>query len=217
MEEHKPLDPGAEPKPVFVPTQEWLDEYTKQLTDELYEKATRYATLRADMVLKAGGHIDVDDLVEDAIADTFDGTLVWDPTKCPLWFQVKFAIKSRSRHAFVRALKQRRTSLHPHESPELLAAEKALAERDDADRAAKDFADQLISALRALAREDRDAQLLLDAYDAQSFTPQEVLATTRMTTKRLRNARLRLARYRQRLPQELRLSPRRASERGSKS
>jgi hypothetical protein len=214
MEEHTPLDLDAGAKPVFVPTQEWLDEYTKQLTDELYEKATRYATLRADMVLKAGGHIDVDDLVEDAIADTFDGTLVWDPTKCPLWFQVKFAIKSRSRHAFVRALKQRRMSFHPHEpSPELLAAEKALADRHDADRAAKDFADQLIGALRAIAREDRDAQLLLDAYDAQSFTPQEVMATTRMTTKRLRNARLRLGRYRQRLPQELQ----RASERGPKS
>jgi hypothetical protein len=214
MEEHKPLDPGEEAKPVFVPTQEWLDEYTKQLTDELYERATRYATLRADMVLKAGGQIEVEDLVEDAIADTFDGTLVWDPTKCPLWFQVKFAIKSRSRHAFVRALRHRRMSVHPHEpSPELLAAEKTLADRDDADRAAKDFADQLIGALRVIAREDRDAQLLLDAYDAQSFTPQEVIATTKMTTKRLRNARLRLARYRQRLPHELR----RVSERGTRS
>jgi len=102
--------------------------------------------------------------------------------------------------------------IDPHApSPELSAAERALCERADADRAARDFADQLIEALRAIAHDDRDAQLLLDAYDAQSFTPQEVMAKTKMSTKRLRNARLRLARYRQRLPEELQRLPARGN------
>jgi hypothetical protein len=211
------LDAGEEAKPVFAPTPEWLAELTKQLTDELYAKATRYATLRAQMVLKAGADIDVDDLVEDAIADTLDGTLVWDPAKCPLWFQVKFAIRSRTRHAYVRAVHKERVSLHPHEASRVRsAAETALAARDEEDRHARELATELIEALRLLAHGDRDAQLLLDAYDAQSFTPQEVMATTKMSTKRLRNARLRLARYRQRLPAELQRTAR-PRARGTKS
>src|SRR5262245_55728891 len=209
-EEDTPLDPGAEPQPVFAPTAEWLAAVTKQLTDELYERATRYARHRADLVLKASGDIDVDDLVADAIADTLNGTLAWDPTKCPLWAQIKFAIKSRTRHAFVEAVKRRRVSMSPHQpSPDLSAAERVLAERADEDLEARDFAEQLIEALRVIAHDDPDAQLLLDAYDAQSFTPQEVLAKTKMSTKRLRNARLRLARYRQRLPEELQRNPQR--------
>src|SRR5690348_5751842 len=68
----------------FVPSEEWIEAFEAQATEDLYLRIKRYARARARLVAHAGRPIDeqyTNDLVQDAIGDTFDGVLAWDPER----------------------------------------------------------------------------------------------------------------------------------------
>src|SRR5262245_27873058 len=60
---------GTAPAP-FSPTEEWIEAFDQQSTDEMRQRATRFARSRARVVARAGGRVDdlyVSELVHDAL------------------------------------------------------------------------------------------------------------------------------------------------------
>jgi hypothetical protein len=207
MDKHQPTETGAAGPEIFVPTQAWIAEYTRQATDELYESAIRFATVRAEWVATTGYPVDddyIEDVVADAYASTWCGTLHWDPARCTLEPHVINAIKSRTRHDYDKGGRLRRISIDAHTpSGALAAAEAALAGHTKSLGDDTDLADEGLEALRRIARDDLDVLRMLDAFLAGAFTPAEVTAHAKLPAKRYRNARLRLDRYRKQLSAEL--------------
>jgi hypothetical protein len=174
----------------FAPTEEWIEAFEAQATDELYERATRYATSRAEGVARSGGAVDdlyVLALVQDAFTDTLCGVLAWDPEAASLEQQVITAIRSRSRHDREHARRFRRVRI------ESVTAEVEVALRADEAAEAEHEAAERVAALRALAGDDTDVVRILDAMCEGATTRSEIMAETGLSTKRYRNARWRLA------------------------
>lgn len=192
---------GSGEQEVFVPSEAWIDAYEAQATDELFEKATRFAASRARQVARAGGRVDdlyVEALVQDAFTDTWTGRLAWDPTRATLEQQVINAICSRSRHDREQAIRRRHVSIDMTTRAEV---EVSLAsQRSDE---AIEHAEYAMSELRMLARDDRDVLQMLDAFEDGAFAKQDVMTLTGLSAKRYRNARGRLAKLVQQLPTEL--------------
>jgi hypothetical protein len=205
-------------KALVARTEEWIDEYERQATDELYEKATRYATERAKQVAAVGGPGDddyVEDLVQAAFADTYTGQLAWDPSRATLEQQVIQTIKNRSRHDRERAAERRHLSFDIHDDRKRSAVmraevEASLAADHEPNHGAIDLAEKALAHLREMAIADRNRAVLklLDAYDHGAFSKQEVMEHTKMSAKRLRLAKTQLATYVDRLPPEIKKAAR---------
>jgi hypothetical protein len=170
----------------FAPTEDWIAAFEAQATDELYEKATRYATSRAWGVAKARGTDDdlyVLELVQDAFTDTLAGVIAWTPELCSLELHIINAIRGRSRHDREHAFKYRRESLDDRR------------DHGDIEQAAvRDLVEGVLTELRELAKSDRDVLRMLDGFASGAYTKEEIMTATEMSAKTYRNARIRLAR-----------------------
>lgn len=84
----------------FSPDEAWIEDFTRQCTDEMRLKAKGFAARRARGVGKAGVHVDdyyVRKLVQDALADTLLGVVVWDRATSTLEGHVLDTIAYRTR------------------------------------------------------------------------------------------------------------------------
>lgn len=160
----------------------------------------RYAQHRSRMV----GVTDVfyaRELVQDAIGDTVMGVLHWDPARVTLKKHLFDAIKSRTRHHYVRHLRLRHLPLELCEAE----LEQRLAERDaNADACVHERAAQTLASLRELATSDRDVLLLLGAFENGATKRGELMARTQLTARRYEAARRRMRRHARRLASEAR-------------
>jgi hypothetical protein len=185
----------------FVPTREWVQAFRAQWQPELIEAAHRYARTQARKValLRPIDASYAAELVQDIVGDTVLGVIAWDPGRVPLKKHVLDAIKSRTRHAYVQALKFRAVRIDKYVDE----AERALA----ASRASEGDADVTRTALRTirdLAHDDREVILLLDAYEQLVTKRFDVLKLTKLTSKQYDAARHRLKRLVDQLPASLR-------------
>jgi hypothetical protein len=166
----------------FAPTEKWIEAFEEQATDELYAKATRYATRRAEGVARSGGVVDdlyIRGLVQDAFTDTLCGVLRWDPLVATLEQQIISAIRSRSRHDREHARRFRHVSIDA--ARDLPAAN---PERESM---------EVIAQLRACADGDADVIRLIDAICSGASARREIMNTAHLSTNRYRSARWRLA------------------------
>jgi hypothetical protein len=181
----------------------WVEAFRAQATRALFERAMRYAISRARQVEVASGRVDdgyAAELVQAALADTYVGRLRWSPD-VPLEQHLIAAIKSRSRHDRERA---RRFDAIDDTLPEAARWATLLELADTSTKS--------VAALRRIAARKRDDEVLaiLDAYAADAFDKDDVIAATGLTPNAYRGAKDRLSDYVDRLPEELRPARRRA-------
>jgi hypothetical protein len=91
-------------------SEDWIEAFAKECTEQLYEDARRFAAWRAGPVRRAGGVADdyyVRELVQNVLSDTAAGVRRWDPSAQTLREHVWDAIRSRSNHDRVRAERYR--------------------------------------------------------------------------------------------------------------
>lgn len=96
-------------------------EIRKQNTDVLRKKAKRYAEARMPMVRRAGLPAPknyANELVDDAITDTWLGDAPWDPASCDLLVHLRGVIKTRTWLEIRRAFRFERLSIDvPEDHP----------------------------------------------------------------------------------------------------
>src|ERR1043165_5313104 len=98
----------------FVPSEEWLEAFENQATEELLDAVQDFAALRARMVLKLGGVIDelyVRELVLEALEDAWAGVGAWDRARVSLEHHIRGVIRFRTRHHRKHAERFRRQSI----------------------------------------------------------------------------------------------------------
>lgn len=174
----------------------WSIAFVAALSEsKLYEDLARYARERARLVqrFRAVGDGYVDDLVQDAIDDTFLGILEWNPNAIDLFRHLPSVIRSRTHHDL------RRAKRFPHDVDPDELADLETGEREALRRRAQ----EVLDAFRALAAGDTHVLLLLAAYDEAVTRRAEVLALTGLTRHEYEAARHRLARLRNDIPSRL--------------
>jgi hypothetical protein len=188
----------------FVPSEEWIEAFEAQATDELYQRVKRYARVRARLVAYGGRVVDelyINDLVQDAIGDTFDGVLAWDPERVTLERHLQCAIHSRTRHDYVHALRFRQERIDTGARKTLAEVEVTLARtRGDPD----DSGERVIAELHQLAARDPDVIEMLRLFGDQVIKKDDIVRETGWNTKRYQATRKRMLRLVQQLPNDVR-------------
>lgn len=188
-------------------------EFEKQLTKDLQQAALKFAERRMGLVRRAGGRVDqlyAHELVEDALADTWMGTVPWVPAQRPLLDHVRSLIKHRS-WKDAKAARSR-----PHIS--ISANEEVGTEVDEAqwngshgsvDRTAlASVSVAVLSDLRRLAAGDAVAISILDAWEDGLIERGEVMARTGLSASDYKVGRGRLTYLIPSLPESLRQTAR---------
>jgi hypothetical protein len=191
------IDQDASPSR-FTPDDAWLEALQTQLTEELTDRVRNFARMRALGVANTGRKVDdyyVRELVQDAIVDTYEGVLRWDPARVSLETHLLRAVQFRSRNDRTHAIE------YPHDSLGDGTDRSIFAESDASETVAPErtgerrrYAAEVMDAIRAAASADKAVLRILDAYDAQATTKTEVMAFAGMKARTYHNARIRLTR-----------------------
>ncbi len=193
--------------PPFVPSEEWIEAFTRQMSERSFYDAMWRSAERRGRMISHVRKIDPEayalDLVQDIIDDTLEGKIAWDPARVSLRKHVRDAIKSRSRHEYRRAFKRRHASLD--EGGEAMLDElAAISHENDAEKAERmRFAISVVEAIRARASGDPEVLLLLDALERGAHSRAEVLQLVVLTKLQYDAARKRLDRLIEELPNQL--------------
>lgn len=189
---------GAESPMPFAPDDGWLEALQLQLTDELTDRVRNFARLRALGVANTGRKVDeyyVRELVQDAIADTFEGVLRWDPKRVSLEAHLLRAVQFRTRNDRDHAI------AFPHdaigdETDRSKFAESEASETVQTERVSETrrHCVEVMAQLRDASTRDKDVLRILDAYDAGATTKAEVMAHSKMKSRTYHNARIRMGR-----------------------
>lgn len=206
--------------PRFTPSEEWIDAFAAQCTDEMRNYAKRYAARRLRGIGKAGGYVDdyaARELVQDAIGDTLAGVVAWDPTVKALQQHIEDTIQFRTRHERnrVKRFRHERIDAFHGSSEDRIEAQAEVegalaAERDDASMESSLYASQVLAQLRALAANDPPVLKYLDAIESGARSRDDILHSAGMTMKTYRNVRGRLRRLAEQLDQDIIATLRRA-------
>jgi hypothetical protein len=186
---------GSAGEPPFVPSEHWINALEEQCTEEMLQRARRYAARRARGVGYLSSDYYVGELVQDALSDTTIGVLRWDPSDKPLERHIHDVIKMRTNHDRERARR------FPHESLDVLDPDEAAATMAEVDatlleRSREDnpVAAERLARLRHIAAGDRTVVRLLDAIARGATTKDDVLHLTELSIVAYNNARRRLHR-----------------------
>lgn len=179
-------------------TPAWERAFRTAIADpKLYPSLLRYACERARFVEpRVLGNGYVDDLIQDAIDDTYLGVLAWDPAVVSLLTHLRWVIRSRTSKAYRRARRFPHDELNPDDDCFLDLEAEA---RHELRRRAQ----EVLDAFRHLAAGDAHVLLLLAAYEESLTRRGEVLAFTGLTHHEYLAARHRLARMRNDIPNRL--------------
>lgn len=149
-----------------------------------------------------------EDLVADAIADTWSGVLSWDPGESSLLDHLKAAIRSRARHQWHRSKRFPAPSLDAEEDEEDDRAAALWAEVEEslasdalaADAERRILAREVIARLRMLATDDPELVTVLEAMAAGATERADLVHATGLPARRLESIRRRLDRLLPELP-----------------
>jgi hypothetical protein len=187
----------------FTPTEEWIDEFTKQCTLEMRPKLKRYAMRRLQGIGKFGGHADEDaaqEMVQNVLGDTLMGIVSWDPAKKTLQQHLEDTIQFRTRHARKRAKKyphHRIDAFDPVSEKQAPRVElEAALDREHNEGGVESAlcAREVTEQLRELAAKDRTALVFVDAIVAGARSRADIMEFGEMSLKTYRNVRGRLRR-----------------------
>lgn len=206
-----------EPVPAS-PSPDVLHAFRDQLTPELIKAARRYARQRAKLVREVRRRIDPLyhlELVQDALGDTWRGTVRWDPARRSLLDHVRDVIRQRTFNDRRRAGVYQHVSMHhsPVANDEVsmtgltIEAEMAQAHGSGAVPSPAIVAtllDQVVLELHRLAARDLDARAILGCWAKGITDGSEVMDLTGLAENDYRKARQRILYLARHLPPELR-------------
>lgn len=206
-------DDGVAPAP-FNPSEEWIEAFENQNTDELRKRALRFARARARFVSRAGGRTDelyVSELVHDTLTDTLLGVLTWDPATVSLETHVFGTIRGRTKNDRLRALRFRHQSIDAADAGAVMCeVEATLASAQSAPSPESlTFSAEVLDLLRKLAGDDVEIHRIVDAIEAGASAPREIMSVGKLSEKSWRKARLRMARIVDQLSNHVLLAARR--------
>lgn len=193
--------------PPFVPPEEWIEAFTRQMSERSFHDAMWRSAESFGYRLAHVRKVDPDayavELVQDILDDTLEGKIAWDPARVSLRKHVRDAIKSRARHEYRRALKRRHASLDEGGEAMLddLAATEHENEVEKAER--KQFAVTIVDTLQVRAAGDPEVVLVLRAIEQGAETRSEILEVVSLTKLQYDAARKRLDRLIEDLPNQL--------------
>ena len=208
----------------FTPSEEWIDAFEAQNTQELRKRALRFARSRARVVARAGGRGDdlyVSELVQDVLTDTLFGVLGWDPAAISLEGHVFGAIKCRTKNERIRALRFRHHSLDAIDASDsttsgmaaavIAEVESSLAAGGTAAPSVESqmFSAEVLEHVRGLAERDAAILRIVDAIAQGASAPSEIMALAQMNEATYKKARLRLSRLVEQLSNHVLLGARR--------
>lgn len=216
------MDTTAEPtEPVgrasFAPSEEWIDAFDEQNTDEMRKAVKRFARSRARWVAQAGGRGDdayAEELVQDALTDTLFGSLSWDPAAKALAQHIRDVVRCRTKDERRRAGRFRHHSMDALEpsAAAMSEIEGCLSrEHQVASPESIAFSHQALAYIRDAASKDPPIARIIDAIEAGASEPADIMSVAEMSEKTYRKARLRLARLAKQLPNDVLQGARRAS------
>ncbi|HEY5945201.1 MAG TPA: hypothetical protein VIV40_06910 [Kofleriaceae bacterium] len=197
----------------FSPSEEWIEAFERQNTDDMRKRAQRFARSRARFVARAGGRTDelyVAELVHDALTDTLFGVLTWDPAVVSLEAHVFGAVRGRTKNDRVRALRFRHQSIDASDAGVMCEVETTLAVTQSTPSAESlAFSAEVLDQVRSLAADDSAILRIVDAVEQGASVPREIMSLAQMSEKTWRKARLRLARLVEQLSNHVLLGARR--------
>jgi hypothetical protein len=191
----------------------WRAQFRDQYDAETRKTLTRYAESRTRWLGLSGVDVDSDlaeDLLQDAIVATLDGTARWDPATVPLVVHLHAIIRSRTSKMALRgharavpldALDEEALcgALEHHQTDGAPPADDQLDQRRH-----RDAAHDLVRVLRELARGDRDVLSLLTALKRDATTTADLRRATGLSRRQRQDAQRRLDTLVARIPLELR-------------
>jgi hypothetical protein len=209
----------------------WLDAFAKQVSSgKLFIRCRRYARACLDEYRLKRGPQYPDELVQDALGDTFEGRIAWDPARKALDDHVCDTIRFRIRDEKQSAPERRPTisidrplsddaaARGDADDEQRQAARKLRAEIESAVGLAEDpeatlmrkqereLGARIADELTRLAGSDDEVRLLVACLRDGDDERRDVCAETGMSEKAFHNARRRLVRLKNSLPDELRVS-----------
>ena len=193
-------------------SESWRRAFEEQATDEAMAQVFAFAASYAGMIENATRRHDpliARELALDALADTFDGKVTWDPDAALLVAHLCQVIRSRTSHELDRAKRFVHVSLEREGAMELeQEASNAMAAANDAgDReVGASRARSALDAVRRLAARDPAVLMLLDAFDEGITDRQGVMRFTGMAAAAYENAVRRMRRLSKKVRRELRES-----------
>ena len=105
---------------------EWLAAFKTQATQDMMDRVFAYVAKRTAWLYEQKEEDEADRLittsVADALADTFTGTLTWDPMRCPLSLHLTTTVRSRFSNELARAETFRHVDIDDAPEPEVNAA-----------------------------------------------------------------------------------------------
>jgi len=184
----------------------WRAAFNAQCTPDMMDDVTSYAAKHASWIENRTGRRDpdrIEDLVHDAITDTFAGTVAWEPSRCSLALHLKSVIRSRVTHELERAEQFEHVdvgAVHEEDVSNAMAATARSTTGGELDRYADDFERRL----RDLAAGDEGALALIELYRQGATEKREVCMLAKMKAADYHNAHRRLKRLVEKLPENLR-------------
>ena len=180
----------------------WRSEFERQMSGEVHERLYRAARARLRMYAGRTKHVndaDVDDVVMAALADTFDGTLSWNPEK-PLERHLLDAIAFRVRD------QARYKNRHVEEAFEEESEAIAPCMLGDAGEVLdlRMIADLIVPEIQERASDDPEVLLLLELFGDGLSERIDVMGDARMQPAQYDNAVRRLRRLTRQLPKQTR-------------
>jgi hypothetical protein len=189
------------------PSLEWIAAFKAQATQEMMDDVVGYIAKRATWLQQQERSAKdvINDMVIEALGDTFAGVVAWDPVRCPLALHLKSVIRSRFSHELERIEDFEHVELD--DAPEDLvheamatAGKTALAPTKKLSVYVKQFVDRL----RELADDDLPVLKLIDLSLQDITERRHICHMTGMSPSAYHNAFRRLQRLADKIPMNLR-------------
>jgi hypothetical protein len=189
----------------WTPPPEWRALFRAEATQATLDEAVAYAasyahSLAAIMGRRSPGT--VEEMVQDAIGDTFRGRVRWDPSRCSLAMHLKGVLRSRIGHELDRADGVKHSAIDAvsdQRMTDAIAIDSAPSASGHTNRSAQ----ELTVRLRELAKDDEPVLQLIDCYRDGITERRRVCSATGMTVATFHNADRRLKRLAKQLPDDL--------------
>lgn len=156
-----------------------------------------FAKQRCELLrtLGVGVGIDAMDLAQQAIVDTMEGQITWDPDQCSLKQHLIATIKNRTHKLRTR----RRELLNHHDQPD------SVQSNDEAILVARDTLAQVRRCLASMTSKANDEHVdyLLMAMDDGLWKTMDVAEETGLTEDQIKNAKRRLGTMMKNLPKDV--------------
>jgi hypothetical protein len=190
------------------PSLEWIAALKAQATQEMMDDVVGYIAKRATWLQhqqERPAKDVINDMVVDALGDTYTGVVAWDPVRCPLALHLKSVIRSRFSHELERIEDFEHVELddapeHVVHEAMATAGKSALAPTKKLSVYVKQFVDRL----RELAEDDLPVLKLIDLSLQDITERRHICHMTGMTPSAYHNAFRRLQRLADKIPMNLR-------------